>query len=49
MVNAFRSAVMAQHAIDVVSITVFTTMSLAIFVLGSIFFRRLRAHLVDYE
>ena len=43
MVNAFRSAVMAQHAIDIVGITVFTAMSLTIFVLGSIFFRRLRA------
>jgi lipopolysaccharide transport system permease protein len=49
MVNAFRSAFMSQHGIDVVSIGVFTAISVAVFVLGSIFFRRLRAHLVDYE
>jgi lipopolysaccharide transport system permease protein len=48
MVNAFRSALMAQR-IDFVSIGVFTAISLAIFVLGAVFFRRLRAHLVDYE
>jgi lipopolysaccharide transport system permease protein len=49
MVNAFRSAFMGQHGFDLVSIGVFTAISLAIFILGSIFFRRLRAHLVDYE
>jgi lipopolysaccharide transport system permease protein len=49
MVNSFRSVVMGQHAIDLVSVTVFTAISVAIFVLGSVFFRRLRAHLVDYE
>ena len=49
MVNAFRSAFMGQHGIDLVSIGVFTAISLSMFILGSIFFRRLRAHLVDYE
>jgi lipopolysaccharide transport system permease protein len=49
MVDAFRSALMAQHAVDVVSIAMFTAISLTIFVLGSVFFRRLRSHLVDYE
>lgn len=49
MVNAFRSAFMGQQGIDLVSIGVFTAISLAIFLLGSVFFRRLRAHLVDYE
>jgi lipopolysaccharide transport system permease protein len=49
MVDAFRSALMAQHPMNLVSVAVFTTISLAIFVLGSVFFRRLRAHLVDYE
>lgn len=49
MVNAFRSAFMGQQGVDLVSIAVFTAISLAVFLLGSVFFRRLRAHLVDYE
>lgn len=49
MVGAFRSALMVEHGIDWASIGIFAAISLAVFALGSAFFRRLRTHLVDYE
>jgi lipopolysaccharide transport system permease protein len=49
MVGAFRSALIAQHGVDWTSIAVFAAISITVFMLGSGFFGRLRAHLVDYE
>jgi lipopolysaccharide transport system permease protein len=49
MVSTFRSVLSGQHGIDWRSIVIFAVISIAVFILGCAFFRRIRTHLVDYE
>jgi len=49
MIEAFRSVLVGEGDFDYKAVIIFTLMAVALFVLGSAFFNRLRAHLVDYE
>jgi len=49
MIEAFRSVLIPDNGLDALSLSLYTLISVAVFVVGSSFFYRLRAHLVDYE
>jgi lipopolysaccharide transport system permease protein len=49
MIEAFRSVLIGAGPIDFHAMAVYLAMSVVAFCLGSVFFARLRAHLVDYE
>jgi lipopolysaccharide transport system permease protein len=49
MVDAYRSALMLSHGIQWINIGVFAALAVIVFALGAAFFRRFRAHIVDYE
>jgi lipopolysaccharide transport system permease protein len=49
MVASYRSVILDSQPFDTWSISIFAAFAIIVFVLGAIFFRRLRDHLVDYE
>lgn len=49
MIETFRAVLVRTAPFDLKAMTLYLFMSVAFFCLGSMFFARLRAHLVDYE
>lgn len=49
MVGAYRSVIFASYPLDPTGIAIFGVIALIVFSLGAAFFRKFRAHVVDYE
>ena len=49
MADAFRTSVLANHALDTTNLGIYALICLCTFALGTAFFRRFKGVLVDYE